>query len=541
MSGLTLTAANYKEAVSVLERRFGNKQQIVAKHMDILLNVDPVTSSHNLKGLRQLCDTIESQVRGLKSLGVSADSYGSLLSSVLLNKLPQELRLRKVGEDEWKLDRLMELLEEEVQARERATASSQVTSRKPVKAPPTAAVLFTGGSETARTPTCYYCQQSHLASSCEVVNTLEERKRILRETGRCFNCLRRGHLARQCRSRSKCTHCHRRHHSSICQGDRSGPPAQSEHNAGGELPTAQQSSRMNPSAPAFQPPTPSLWINSNQGVLLQTAQVMVFNPDDPQCSKRVRVVFDSGSQRSYVTERLQMELALQTKGEQSMSIATFGSRGEKSRVFKFVDVRMALRDGRTRDLTVFVVPIICEPLMCQPITLCRDNYKHLAGLPLADASDGSDALEVDVLIGCDYYWSFITGETKCGDNGPVGIYTDLGWVLSGPVGPKSQAGAQTTLVTHTLHVECVPQQNEQSLDERLKSFWDLESFGITRPERTVLDEFQDNVHFVDGRYEVSLPWKDSCPLLPDNYQLSLRRLRGLLLRLQETQGRPRRV
>ena len=30
VSGLTLTAPNYKEAVSVLEKRFGNKQQIVA-------------------------------------------------------------------------------------------------------------------------------------------------------------------------------------------------------------------------------------------------------------------------------------------------------------------------------------------------------------------------------------------------------------------------------------------------------------------------------------------------------------------------------
>ena len=149
--------------------------------MDILLNTDPVTSSNNLKGLRQMCDTIESQVRGLNSLGVAADSYGSLLSSVLLNKLPQELRLilsRGVGEDEWKLDRLIALLEEEVQARERATTNSQVMPRKPIKGTPTAATLLTGGSET-QTTTCYYCQQSHLASSCEVVKTPEEKKRIL--------------------------------------------------------------------------------------------------------------------------------------------------------------------------------------------------------------------------------------------------------------------------------------------------------------------------------------------------------------------------
>ena len=171
--------------------------------MDILLNVEPVTSSYNLKSLRQLCNTIESQVRGLKSLGVPADTYGSLLSSVLLNKLPQDLRLilsRGVGDDEWKLDQLMKLLEEEVQARERAAVSSQTVSRKPMKGPSRAAALLAGG--------CYYCQQSHLASSCNVVKTSEERKHILRQAGRCFNCLRRGHVARQCRSKSKCIRCH---------------------------------------------------------------------------------------------------------------------------------------------------------------------------------------------------------------------------------------------------------------------------------------------------------------------------------------------
>ena len=46
-----------------------------------------------MKGLRHLYDVIESNVRSLKSLGVRAESYGSLLSSVLMNKLPSELRL----------------------------------------------------------------------------------------------------------------------------------------------------------------------------------------------------------------------------------------------------------------------------------------------------------------------------------------------------------------------------------------------------------------------------------------------------------------
>ena len=300
--------------------------------------------------------------------------------------------------------------------------------------------------------------------------------------------------------------------------------------------TAPQSS-MNPAAPAFQPPTSTaLWTNTNQAVLLQTAQASVFNPDDPHRSKRVCVVLDSGSQRSYITEQLKTELALKSTGEQSMSIMTFGSREESPRVCEVVNVRMELRGGQMKQLTLFVVPLICEPLTCQPVVFCRDNFPHLSGLTLADPLDGQEQLEVDILIGSDQYWSLITGETRRGENGPVGVQTKLGWVLSGSVDLPTEDQARTTLVTHTLHIACVPLQDVQVLDDCLKSFWDLESFGITGPERSVLDDFQDKIHFTGGRYEVSLPWKDSHSLLPTNYQLSLQRLWGLLRRLRQDQN-----
>ena len=77
-----------------------------------------VSSQHDVRGLRQLYDVIESNVRSLKSLGVKAESYGSLLSSVLMTKLPSELRLivsRKFGDsDSWQFDELLKLIEEEV-------------------------------------------------------------------------------------------------------------------------------------------------------------------------------------------------------------------------------------------------------------------------------------------------------------------------------------------------------------------------------------------------------------------------------------------
>ena len=35
-SGLSLTAANYDEAITILKRRFGNKQLIINRHMETL-------------------------------------------------------------------------------------------------------------------------------------------------------------------------------------------------------------------------------------------------------------------------------------------------------------------------------------------------------------------------------------------------------------------------------------------------------------------------------------------------------------------------
>ena len=89
VAGLTLSEANYRHAIEILQRRFGNKQLIISKHMDTLMNMETITSDRNLKDLRRLYDHTESHVRSLRSLGIEAESYGALLSPVLLAKLKQ--------------------------------------------------------------------------------------------------------------------------------------------------------------------------------------------------------------------------------------------------------------------------------------------------------------------------------------------------------------------------------------------------------------------------------------------------------------------
>ena len=51
IAGFTLPAANYKQPIEILHKRFGNKQIIVSKHMDMLRNMDFISSDRYLKDL----------------------------------------------------------------------------------------------------------------------------------------------------------------------------------------------------------------------------------------------------------------------------------------------------------------------------------------------------------------------------------------------------------------------------------------------------------------------------------------------------------
>ena len=201
----------------MLKRRFGNQQRIIDKHMEVLLSVEAVTYETQLKALRRFYDTIEAQVRGLKAMGVTSETYGGLLSSVMLGKIPPEIHLiitRQLGDEDRKLENLMELLLKELEARERSGIGEFAPPKSrdmTGKSPNTAASLLAGGSGTS--PTCYYCQETH---ECRKVMSVDEKKRLLREAGRCFVCLRRGHIVRQCTSKGRCPHCQGRHHGSIC-------------------------------------------------------------------------------------------------------------------------------------------------------------------------------------------------------------------------------------------------------------------------------------------------------------------------------------
>ena len=191
-------------------------------------------------------------------------------------------------------------------------------------------------------------------------------------------------------------------------------------------------------------------------------------------------------------------------------------------------------------MTALAVPLICSPLKDQAVQFAQQSYSHLADLELADHPTEDCDSEVDVLIGNDFYWSFFTGDMKRGESGPVAMKTSLGCVLSGPMPHAPGSGSDVNLVTcHTLRLNTsscddlnISRKDEDPLVEQVKKFWELESIGVSPHEGTVHDKFLDTIRWCDGRYEVSLPWKEQHALLPDNYALPVSRLASVLKRLR---------
>ena len=181
IAGLQLTGANYKAALNLLKDRFGQKRIIINCHMENLMKIPLLYSSTDIRKVRRLYDEIEQNCRGLHTLGVTSSFYGAGFVPVLLQKLPEDIKLELTGkleksstdettlDDQWDLDHLLELLKGGVEARElcgslQSSGISQDSKRSVYKNPPsTASALFSARNKKSHA-SCTFCHGSHITA-----------------------------------------------------------------------------------------------------------------------------------------------------------------------------------------------------------------------------------------------------------------------------------------------------------------------------------------------------------------------------------------
>lgn len=424
---------------------------------------------------------------------------------------------RRFGSDVWSLELLLKYIHDELRACENCVAPKKIEREEKSelnlyrKGVYSASNLLSHGD--TRNFACVFCNKNgHSSSQCRNVTNVKTRKDLIRKKGKCFVCLSSDHIARNCTVNYLCRKCQGKHNISICTA----PENKKDSSDKGSGDKDNESLNVH--------------VNSNGSILLQTAQAEVCNLED-DISIRTRMLFDSGSQRTYITQNIREKLCLETNRTERVIIKTFGKNEASVQNLDVVQFRVK---NKFKNSFVFVealcVPSICSPLTRQNISLAQNNYEHIRNLELADDDIQSSDFSIGILVGVDFYHNFITGKIIKANEGPVASESILGWVLSGQINSANEnTSFQHCFETHLMR--CVVEKKENSVQDELSKFWEIED--VSHPSECVTTQFEKDIKFDGERYITKLPFKPRHDILPDNYNVCEKRLSSLRKRLEQ--------
>ena len=550
LAGLQITGTNYGQAVSILHERFGQQYKIVNAYMQNLINLP--TPTHGIRSLKSFRDLLESYIRGLESMGHYPDSYSSLLIPHILNKLPSSVRhniTRDHGNDDWEISALRSAIKKEIciqEAIQTSPADNEIVS--------TASFVAGGrkwksgsskgvGDNTriSRKKSCLFCNEMHHPSECTKVTEKNARLKIVKEKRVCFNCFG-NHRVSECMSKYKCRHCGKKHHSSICNENRS---TSANYEKQGSKPTTQPTTQPTThpiTQPITEPSTQSTTqdvtkpndkttavhstITEQTEILLKTAVAPVWYKDD---NVMTNILLDEGAQNSFITYELAEKLQIKPSGTVSMQISAFGGNEGEVRILDKATISLETESQEKIQMEVIIVPKIAAPIHMKGYAKVK-NLSYLQGLHLAHPVTHNEQFNISLLIGADHYWSVVQDEIIRGD-GPTAVKSKIGYLLSGPL----HTGTSTNWSSTMMNILVAHKPDEMNLQK----FWEIESCGtgkendenMTEPQNTMMEYQKTSIDFKDGKYVAKLPWKSDHPELPTNEFIARRRTQNVINRL----------
>ncbi|XP_037811311.1 uncharacterized protein LOC119603370 [Lucilia sericata] len=219
---------------------------------------------------------------------------------------------------------------------------------------------------------------------------------------------------------------------------------------------------------------------------------------------KARAVIDSGSEGSFISERLFNLLQLpykRTNAQVSGLNNSISASVQKESMFKLgseYSARVEL------PVTALVVPHLSEKLPSRNFR--PSNFTNLSDLQLADPQFYNSSC-IDILIGGDLFPSIMLSGVKhqiC--DSLMAQETIFGWILTGPISEDS-----SPTLSNLTSLFC-----EISLDKEISRFWEVENLPM-KNLRSSVDEFCENLfkrtttRNKEGRYVVRLPFKDGYP------------------------------
>ena len=525
ISGLSLTTENYASAREILQKRFGSKERIIAGHVQTLLGMSTHKTAHTSEELWHLYDRVQINVRSLENLGIKGETFGVILTPIVLHLLPDSIRYEysKVSDGhEQDLEFLLKFLHDEITRRERVRSFRQQPEDRRMKQPQTdraTASMLTAPISKAKD--CAFCDSSgHYSIKCPQIKQMDiqQRQSKVRELKLCFMCLGRGHLMKNCIKNFTCKWCNKKHNVIFCPTKFDN---ENKHLAQGEQRQLSQKSKGDTystfnGVTTVDKDLSSQYVNTGyRSTLLQVAHTVING-------KITTVMLDTGSDRSYVTQSAAKCMSLESNASDTISLATFGGNGVRRSTTEVYQLSIG-----NKTINLLGIKTICKPLYRKPVPV-----EHLAPFQPYETGENLNkgiVHEIDILIGMDHYYDVICPEIVCISNGLVCQKSVFGYIISGSYNnsTNSEPLKSTTLFCQ----DCEPMENT------MKMAWSLDSIGITEASFDSSDDqcmlkLRESLTFKE-RYYVNVPWKseEHKHLLKNNVNSAEKRLMSLTKRL----------
>ena len=476
IDGLPFSSEGYERAKNILARKYGQTSEVVNAYVENIMSLPTIGGTQPAR-IHDFYEKLLFNVQSLETMGKLREVNGYVRMTI--DKLPGIRGDLVRTDDSWREWNFPKLVDELRKWTERNPIQLK-QSDKPWRDKN----FQIQQDRDGRNRGCVYCgKQEHKSVDCKTVVTVDDRKKVLSNKRLCFNCTGSKHRAEDCRSRSLCQICQRRHHTSICNS------------VSNQLMTATTMER----------PT----------VIYPVVVVEVLGV-------KCRALLDTGAGSSYASAALLDRLKIRPHQREVRQIEMMmGVVTKPVEIFK-VQISSLKGDFLLETDVTLVNKKQLLSLENPHYQQVLERYDHLKGVKMDDM-DTKEFLPVHLILGvCDY--TKIKTETAPligAANDPIAEKTKFGWTI---ISPGKEVDLSPMFLTQTSTVD-------------YDNLCRLDVLGLadcaTGDQEEVYSEFKEQLRRgEEGWYETSLPWKGNHPPLPSNEAGSLRRLTGLVKKLR---------
>ena len=546
------TAVNYEAAVELLQNTYNLPGRGIREFSKRLLHIK--RPSHNAVELLEFRAELESDLRSLEGLGCDIDKAGFLIVALLTEKLSsktvEQINLKTQSDyPELKpfrdgltavinslsaLDTIQSVKPDKEKTKPKfkwyqesplkSTQVGQYAVNTNVKQNPNPSQVHTStdqyvvqaqtvtsaaGKETNQIKStskpkleCLFCSGVHTSIKCNQYPTIKARKDRLNTLSRCEQCCRKKDNNHVCQLNT-CPRCKESvHHSFLCP------------KIGSNAQVCLVKTNVK---------------NSKTALPVATFQVHKSKKRSP-----LKVLLDTGSQRTFVRDTVVQKLNLKPIGKVNLKVEGFLN---ESGYVDYDVVNLPVKIGR-QYIKVQALVTSKLPVNLQVLGLSKATNHLRKQIRLADPNIQSDQInDLDMLCGSDYYFRIIKGHARVA--GIDLLKSAAGYIIAGNIPERFQS---TTTVSQNIAIVTRIGVDEVSVLDESSKLWELDTIGITAnestpEERITVTSFQNTVQYQDNQYLVKLPWKaDIKQCLPTNYNLALTRTKGTYDQLRKQAG-----